>query len=230
MKNVVLKLHNIKKIYKVKDENILALDNINIDFELGKFYLIIGHSGSGKSTLLHLLGLIDSADSGEIIFNDNNISNLNSKELAKLRNEKIGYIFQEFYLDKYLKAYENIMVPMLINKNFSNKKEIFQRSLLLLDKVGLKKRKNHFPKQLSGGEQQRVCIARALANYPDIILADEPTGNLDINNEKYIFNLLKELASENKCVIMVSHSSDAKNYADVILEMDNGRLKRIWCY
>ena len=96
MKNVVLKLHNIKKIYKVKDENILALDNINIDFELGKFYLIIGHSGSGKSTLLHLLGLIDNADSGEIIFNDNNISNLNSKELAKLRNEKIGYIFQEF--------------------------------------------------------------------------------------------------------------------------------------
>ena len=230
MKNVVLKLHNIKKIYKVKDENILALDNINIDFELGKFYLIIGHSGSGKSTLLHLLGLIDNADSGEIIFNDNNISNLNSKELAKLRNEKIGYIFQEFYLDKYLKAYENIMVPMLINKNFSNKKEIFKRSLLLLDKVGLEKRKNHFPKQLSGGEQQRVCIARALANYPDIILADEPTGNLDINNEKYIFNLLKELASENKCVIMVSHSSDAKNYADVILEMDNGRLKRIWCY
>ncbi len=227
MKNVVLKLHNIKKIYKVKDENILALDNINIDFELGKFYLIIGHSGSGKSTLLHLLGLIDNADSGEIIFNDNNISNLNSKELAKLRNEKIGYIFQEFYLDKYLKAYENIMVPMLINKNFSNKKEIFKRSLLLLDKVGLEKRKNHFPKQLSGGEQQRVCIARALANYPDIILADEPTGNLDINNEKYIFNLLKELASENKCVIMVSHSSDAKNYADVILEMDNGRLKRI---
>ena len=227
MKKVVLKLHNIKKIYKVKDENILALDNINIDFELGKFYLIIGHSGSGKSTLLHLLGLIDNAYSGEIIFSDNNISNLNSKELAKLRNEKIGYIFQEFYLDKYLKAYENIMVPMLINKNFSNKKEIFKRSLLLLDKVGLEKRKNHFPKQLSGGEQQRVCIARALANYPDIILADEPTGNLDINNEKYIFNLLKELASENKCVIMVSHSSDAKNYADVILEMDNGRLKRI---
>ena len=227
MKNVVLKLHNIKKIYKVKDENILALDNINIDFELGKFYLIIGHSGSGKSTLLHLLGLIDNAYSGEIIFSDNNISNLNSKELAKLRNEKIGYIFQEFYLDKYLKAYENIMVPMLINKNFPNKKEIFKRSLLLLDKVGLEKRKNHFPKQLSGGEQQRVCIARALANYPDIILADEPTGNLDINNEKYIFNLLKELASENKCVIMVSHSSDAKNYADVILEMDNGRLKRI---
>ena len=135
----------------------------------------------------------------------------------------IGFVFQDFNLDENLKAYENVMIPMLINKSIDNK-EKKEKAIIALDKVGLKERVNHFPKQLSGGEKQRVAIARALANDPEIILTDEPTGNLDSKTEKRIFEILKKLSKSGKCVIVVSHSDVVKDYADTVLELCDGRL------
>lgn len=224
----VLCLDKIIKIYKTNNKKILILDGVSLEFEEGKFYLIIGHSGSGKTTLINILGLIDSFDSGEYKIYGKNVASLNDFELSKLRMKNIGYIFQNFYLDPNLKAYENIIVPMCINSeiNFKYRKA---RALKLLDSLDIKERFNHFPNELSGGEQQRVAIARALANDPSIILADEPTGNLDEENEKIIFEKLKKLSKDGKCVIVVSHSNNAKKYADVIFELCNHTLKEVNC-
>ncbi len=217
-------ISNLTKIYNTKAKTVTALKNINVEFEFGKFYLITGHSGSGKSTLLRIIGLIDNATSGDIFLNGTNIKELKSKQLADIRNKEIGFIFQEFFLDKFLTARENVTIPMLINKSFSAQ-EAKIRSNELLAAMGLSARANHFPKELSGGEQQRVAIARSLANNPNIILADEPTGNLDIENEIFIFEKLKEMSNNGKCIIMVSHSKDALKYADKVLEIENGELK-----
>ena len=222
MKETIIELKNVSKEFKRKNETIKALDDISINFEAGKFYAIMGHSGSGKSTLLRLIGLIDKPTTGKIYINDKCMTNLNNTDLSKLRNDNIGFIFQDFYLDKYLTATENVTIPMLINKKYKNKKEIVTKSIELLEMLGLKNRINHYPREMSGGEQQRVAIARALANNPDIILADEPTGNLDIKNEKFIFENLKTLAKSGKCVIMVSHSKDAEQYAVEIIEISEG--------
>ncbi len=224
MNGNAISIKEINKVYGSKAKKIEALKNINLNFEYGKFYLITGHSGSGKSTLLKLLGLIDRPTSGEIYFEDNNIDKMNNKDLAKIRNEKIGYIFQDYYLDKYLTAQENVIIPMIINKKYRNRKEIINKSSILLEQVGLKDRIRHFPKELSGGEQQRVAIARALANNSMIILADEPTGNLDLKNEEFVFKKLKEMSKAGKCVIMVSHSKDAISYADIVIELKEGKV------
>lgn len=220
-----VEISNLTKKYGVGEKEVIALNNVSMKFSYGKFYLIVGHSGSGKSTLLKIIGLIDSPTKGSVFVSDNCTEKLNNKELALIRNKDIGFIFQEFYLDKYLTAIENVTIPILINKQYENKKQVINKGKDLLINVGLKKRINHYPKELSGGEQQRVCIARALANDPKIILADEPTGNLDVNNEKIIFSKLKELAKDGKCVIMVSHSRDALNYADEVVELEEGVIK-----
>lgn len=218
----MLKLKNITKTYQTKSEIINAVNSITYNFKKGTLYAIMGHSGSGKSTLLNIIGLIEENYEGEYNINNKNVKSLSDKELANIRNEKIGFIFQDYYLDFHLKAYENVMLPMVINKNI-NKNERKNRAIELLELVGLNQRFNHFPREMSGGEQQRVCLARALANDPDIILADEPTGNLDENNEKIIFKKLKEL-SKDKCIIVISHSNSIKEYADVTLYMKNGKL------
>lgn len=215
-------VNNLTRTYKKKKNRVNAIKDISMKFSYGKMYLIVGHSGSGKSTLLRILGLIDKPDSGQIIISGNNVMNLKNKELANLRNNEIGFIFQNFLLDKYLTAKENVAIPMLINKKYKSRKEIDNLSSTLLKNVSLDKRENHFPKELSGGEQQRVAIARALANNPKIILADEPTGNLDVENEQYIFKELKKMSNDGKCIIMVSHSKDAVKYADVVLELKDG--------
>lgn len=217
-----IEVKSLKKVYSSGSKNVIALNNINKKFSYGKFYLINGHSGSGKSTLLRIIGLIDKQTEGHLILTGKDVNELSNKELAVLRNKEIGFIFQEFYLDKYLTAMENVTIPMLINKEYHSKKEIVSRSLELLENVGLKDRVKHYPKELSGGEQQRVAIARALANDPKIILADEPTGNLDEKNEKIVFENLKEFAKNGKCVIMVSHSKDALKYADEVIELKEG--------
>ena len=178
MENKYLKLENICKVYNSKTEKVIALNQINYQFEVGKFYAIMGHSGSGKSTLISILGLIDRPSSGKYYLNGEDVFKLDDYKLSKLRNKEIGFIFQNFYLDEHLKAYENVMIPMVINENIP-KDERKNRAITLLKKLNLEKRINHFPKEMSGGEQQRVAIARALANEPNIILADEPTGNLD---------------------------------------------------
>ncbi len=220
---MILKIDKLCKYYKKNNNKICALKDINLCFESGKFYAIMGHSGSGKSTLIRILGLMDGFDSGSFILDKHNVNNLNDFEKSYFRMKKIGFIFQDFYLDNNMTAVENIILPMLINKTIE-KKSRKSLALHLLEKVKLIDRANHFPHELSGGEQQRVCIARALANDPSIILADEPTGNLDESNEKMIFAYLKEMSNDGKCVIVVSHSEEVKKYADVVIKLNNGEL------
>ncbi|NLC48203.1 MAG: ABC transporter ATP-binding protein [Tenericutes bacterium] len=217
----VAKLENISKVYKKGDKEIIALDNINVSFDNGCFYAIMGRSGSGKSTLISLLGTVDNSFKGTYKLYNRDISLLNDKELALIRMKKIGFIFQDFKLNNNLTAIENVVLPMYINKDIKSKDRIsLAKNLLKI--VDLSDREEHFPKELSGGEQQRVSIARALANSPSILLADEPTGNLDEKNEKQIFELLKKLSENGKCIIVVSHSGEIKNYADKIFELKNG--------
>ncbi len=219
-----MKVENITKIYRTKTSEIKALDNISYEFIPGKMYAIMGHSGSGKSTLISILGLIDTYTSGKISIENKDVSKLKENELADLRMKHIGFVFQDFYLDEHLKAYENVMLPMLINKEIK-KEERKEKACKLLIDLGLRDRINHFPKEMSGGEQQRVAIARSLANDPKIILADEPTGNLDEENEKLVFETLKDLSKKGKCVIVVTHSEEIKKYADKILTINKGKLE-----
>ena len=201
-----------------------ALDNVSYEFKPGKMYAIMGHSGSGKSTLISIIGLIETYTSGKITIDQKDISELKDDELSNLRMKHIGFVFQDFYLDEHLKAYENVMLPMLINKEIK-KEERKEKACKLLIDLGLRDRINHFPKEMSGGEQQRVAIARSLANDPKIILADEPTGNLDEENEKLVFETLKDLSKKGKCVIVVTHSEEIKKYADKILTINKGKLE-----
>ncbi|MCX4364143.1 MAG: ABC transporter ATP-binding protein [Bacilli bacterium] len=224
MKDVVIELKNITKEYTKKDEKIIALNDINYTFSSGKFYAIMGHSGSGKTSLINIIGLIHSCTSGSLFLDGTEVLEMTQDELADKRMKYIGFVFQDFYLDEHLKAYENVMLPMLINKNIkpSDREELAKK---LLNDFALENRINHYPKELSGGEQQRVAIARALANNPSIILADEPTGNLDEENEKFVFESLKKLAQEGKCVIVVSHSNAVLDYADVVININKGKLE-----
>lgn len=223
MEKNVLKLENITKIYEKNNEKIIAVDNVNFTFLSNKFYAVMGHSGSGKTTMLNILGTLENPTKGILKINDKDVHEFNEKHLSKLRNKEIGFIFQNYALDPNLKAIENVMLPMYINE-FIKKEDIKKKALELLKYVNLGERMNHYPKELSGGEMQRVGIARALANNPKIILADEPTGNLDEENEKIIFNILKELAKDGKCVIVVSHNENILQYADVVLKMNKGKI------
>ncbi len=222
----IIELINLKKEYKTSKENLEVLKGINYSFEQGKLYAIKGHSGSGKTTLVRILGLMDDLTSGEYLLYNKTTKSLSDKDSSYYRMKHIGFIFQEYNLNPYLKAYENVIVPMLINKQIKPKNRLSKAENLLSD-VGLFERKDHFPKELSGGEQQRVAIARALANNPDIIIADEPTGNLDKKNEKIIFKILKQMAESGKCVIVVSHSDEISSYADVNLLLEDGLLSEV---
>lgn len=222
----IIELINLKKEYKTSKENLEVLKGINYSFEQGKLYAIKGHSGSGKTTLVRILGLMDDLTSGEYLLYNKTTKSLSDKDSSYYRMKHIGFIFQEYNLNPYLKAYENVIVPMLINKQIKPQNRLSKAENLLSD-VGLFERKDHFPKELSGGEQQRVAIARALANNPDIIIADEPTGNLDKKNEKIIFKILKQMAESGKCVIVVSHSDEISSYADVNLLLEDGLLSEV---
>lgn len=221
---IAIELNNVIKQYKLKDGSILALNNITYSFEYGKMYAIMGHSGSGKSTLIQCMGTLDKVTSGKLLINNKEINKMSINELNKIRNSMIGFIFQNYYLNNTMKAYENVMLPMLINRKYNNL-DIKKYAMDILKGYGLEERLNHYPKELSGGEQQRVAIARALANNPMIILADEPTGNLDEENEIYVLEKLREMANEGKCVIVVSHNSIIKKYADVVITMKKGNFK-----
>lgn len=223
MKETIIELKNVSKEFKRKNETIKALDDISINFEAGKFYAIMGHSGSGKSTAINIISMLEDITSGTYKINGIDTKNLSSDEIADLRKDYIGLVFQDFYLDEHLKAYENVILPMIINSKIK-KEERKERALDLLETIDLSDRVNHFPKELSGGECQRVAIARALANNPHVILADEPTGDLDEENEHKIFKILKRLSEEGKCIIVVSHSNEVKKYADIIYNLKKGKL------
>ena len=220
-KSIVLK--NGIKEFSLKNEKIIAMDNVNLEIDTGKLYVIMGHSGSGKSTLIQILGLLDNLTHGQLYINGQDVSNISEDEKADIRQKEIGFVFQSFYLNPKLTAIENVMLPMYINKDIesSNRR---RKALKLLTNFGLENRVNHYPKELSGGEQQRIAIARALANDPSFILADEPTGNLDVNNEEIVYNTLRELANSGKAVLVVSHNESIKKYADKVLYMNLGKL------
>lgn len=219
-----MKSLSVKNLTKIYNNTVTALNNVNLNITEGEFIVVMGHSGSGKSTLLQMLGLLDSPTSGSVFVNSEDVSSLNNNKLSDIRMKTIGFVFQAFHLNPQLKAYENVMLPMLINPEFKSKAEITNRAKQLIEQVGLSNRATHYPNELSGGEQQRVAIARALANNPDFILADEPTGNLDTENEKIIFNLFKELSSQGKGIFVVSHNNSIIDYADNVYYMKDGIL------
>lgn len=221
----MVELKNINMTFKKNKKEIEVLKNINYKFESGKTYVIIGPSGSGKSTLTKIIGLLLKPTSGNVLIDNEyvNYAKKNSDERSLIRNKKIGFIFQSFYLNPYMKAIENVLLPCYL----SSEKEKEKRAYELLKKMNLEGREEHFPKELSGGESQRVAVARALINNPNIIIADEPTGSLDSENEINILNILKDLSKEGKCVIIVTHSKTVEKYADVILKIENHTLKEI---
>lgn len=219
----IITIKDVTKTYKTKKRDVEVLKNIDLTFSLGKFYAIMGPSGSGKSTLFNILGLVDTPSSGTYKINGIDTTKLTDKSSSIIRMNNIGFVFQDFNLDPYLNALENVMMPLYLNKKI--KKEDREKiSKDILTKLNLENRLEHFPNELSGGEAQRVAIARALVNNPNIILADEPTGNLDEELETEIFKILKSLTKENKCVIVVSHSSKIKEYADVVYTLKDGKI------
>ena len=219
----IITIEDITKTYKTKKRDVEVLKKIDLTFSLGKFYAIMGPSGSGKSTLFNILGLVDTPSSGTYKINGIDITKLTDKSSSIIRMNNIGFVFQDFNLDPYLNTLENVMMPLYLNKKI--KKEDREKiSKDILTKLNLENRLEHFPNELSGGEAQRVAIARALVNNPNIILADEPTGNLDEELETEIFKILKSLTKENKCVIVVSHSSKIKEYADVVYTLKDGKI------
>ena len=214
----------LKEISKIYNNSVVAVDNVSLTVNQGEFIAVMGQSGSGKSTLLQIAGLLDTCTSGQVIINGNDVSTLDKNAIADVRMENLGFVFQAFHLNAHLKLYENVMVPMLINDKFTSMNDMKEQAMQLIDSVGLTNRKEHYPFELSGGEQQRVSIARALANDPDFILADEPTGNLDSKNELMVFEELKKLCYLGKGVLVVSHNDAVIDFADKIYTMKDGVL------
>jgi len=220
--NNFLKLKNISKTYKT-EKTIKVLKSLSQNFEKGKIYSIMGPSGSGKSTLLNLISLIDRPSSGSIMFDENQINFNNIEENDVFRSKKIGIVYQQNNLLPDFTALENIYLASLAVNN--NKELAFIKAKKLLHKIGLSKRSDHFPSQLSGGEAQRVSIARAIVNDPEIILADEPTGSLDMETAKDIFELLNKQKRSDRLIIFATHNRFFANQADYLLEMRDGSIK-----
>ncbi len=216
-------INNLSKSYNKDGKTNNVLNNLTYNFKTGKMYSIMGKSGVGKSTLIQILGLLDSFDTGTYYINKKSVNNLSTNELAEIRASHIGFIFQSFYLNPNLTVLENVILPLYI-KNDLSKIEKYNKGKELLNNLDMLEKINYYPNELSGGEQQRVAIARALVNNPDIILADEPTGSLDKENTKHILSILKQLAKDNKCVIVVTHSDTVSKYVDVELYMKDGKI------
>jgi len=214
-----LELSNISKKY----QNLTVLDSISLAIETGKITVIVGPSGAGKSTLLQILGTLELPDSGTIIYDSQNVNELKASKLATFRNENIGFVFQFHHLLPEFTALENVCIPAFIQS--TSKKEAEERAELLLTMLGLKERMNHKPNQLSGGEQQRVAVARAMMNSPKVILADEPSGNLDSANAKALHELFFKLRDEWKqTFVIVTHNEELAAMADRVIKMQDGKI------
>ncbi len=222
--NNIVKVQNLKKSFKTANETLEILSDINLNINKGELISITGESGSGKSTLLHLIGGLDLVTEGEIFVNSINITAMNESKLSYFRNKTIGFIFQSHYLLEEFNALENVMIPYLMN-NY-NKKIAREKALYLLNMVGLDNRVKHHPSKMSGGERQRVAIARAFINEPILILADEPTGNLDNMNSDKVVNLLFNITDRMKhSLIIVTHSESIANMADRNYHLNHGVLQ-----
>jgi len=221
--NAVIELKNVTKTYQMDDVQVHALKGVDLKIKKEEFVAIMGPSGSGKSTLLQMIGVLDRPTSGKIYLSGTDISKLNDSKLARLRGEKIGFVFQFFNLYPTLTAKENIELPMLILER--DKKDRENKASELLKRIDLENRANHLPSQLSGGERQRVAIARALANDPPLILADEPTGNLDSKTGYEIMEFFNKLQQNEKVtVVMVTHEPDIAEYAERIIYLKDGKI------
>ncbi len=211
----LLELKSVSKIYGP----LKALDNVNLTVENGEWLAIMGPSGSGKSTMMNIIGCMDKPSLGEVILDGVDIAKESGKKLTEIRRDKIGLIFQQFHLVNYLTAVENVMVSQYYH-SMPDENE----ALEALERVGLKDRAKHLPSQLSGGEQQRVCIARALINHPEIVLADEPTGNLDETNENIVIELFRQLHRQGTTLIVVTHDPEVAEVAQRTVVLEHGRL------
>jgi putative ABC transport system ATP-binding protein len=224
MESNIIELKNLSKHYEMGENIVKALDGIDVKIKKGDFIAIVGPSGSGKSTMMNMIGALDLATEGEIFLENEDIENLEESELAQIRGRKIGFVFQTFNLIPTLTALENVMLPMTFQGLGGEEK--LERAEKILKKVGLEHRKNHFSNELSGGEMQRVAIARALANNPEVILADEPTGNLDSKTGKEIMKIFTDLNKKGKTIILVTHDLDLTKYATKVLKLRDGKIEK----
>jgi len=216
----LIHLEGVEKVYQMGDTEVRALRGSDLSIKQGEFIAVMGPSGSGKSTLMNMMGALDVPTTGLVEVADRNLSEMGPDELALLRNEKVGFIFQEFNLLKNMNTIQNVMLPLTIME--APEAERKERATKLLEQVGLGDRLTHMPSELSGGQRQRVSIARALANDPDIVLADEPTGNLDTDTGEKIMDLLTEFNEQGKTIIMVTHDPNDAEYADRTIKIVDG--------
>lgn len=218
----MIQLTGVEKTYIRGNEEVHAIRDINLSISIGEFISVVGPSGSGKTTLLHLLGCLDKPNNGVIRINGIEVENMKESELVNIRRQKIGFVFQQFYLIPGLNVLENVTLPLLFSRIQKSKDEIVS----IIDSVGLIGRMHHNPNQLSGGEMQRVAIARALINNPEIILADEPTGNLDTENSENIFELLKSLHLRGLTVVAVTHNPELAMRAERVIRIKDGMIQK----
>jgi putative ABC transport system ATP-binding protein len=219
---VIIQLKDIRRVYKVGTEQIHALNGVSLEIRQNEYVAVMGHSGSGKSTLMNLLGCLDRASDGIYELDGQNTTQMSNSQLAQVRNAKIGFVFQSFELLPRFTAAQNVELPLIYSRQVIwNRKELAHKAL---ERVGLAERMTHRPNQLSGGEKQRVAVARALINNPSILLADEPTGNLDTKTSEEILALFRRLHEEGQTIIMVTHESDVACHAKRIIRMRDGKV------
>ena len=221
--SALVEIRDMCKIYNPGENEVRALDHVSVTIDEGEFVAIIGHSGSGKSTLMNMLGCLDVPSSGTYILHGQNVSELDDDELSDIRNREIGFIFQGFNLIPNLTALENVELPLIYRVVGRSKR--LELSRIALEKVGLGHRMEHKPAEMSGGQQQRVAIARAIAQAPPVILADEPTGNLDSHSTQEILEILKELHGEGRTVILITHDNDIAAQAKRVIKIKDGRIE-----
>ncbi len=218
----MIKITDLEKIYRTEEIETVALNKISFEIKEGEFVAIMGPSGCGKSTLLNIIGLLDDLDGGAFVFNDTDVSGFNERKRAEMRKHNIGFVFQSFNLIDELTVFENVELPLIYTGvSTADRKKIVDE---VLDKIQIAHRKNHYPQQLSGGQQQRVAVARAVVNKPKLILADEPTGNLDSRNGNDVMQLLTDLNEQGTTIIMVTHSEHDARYTHRIINMLDGAI------
>ena len=219
---MIIETSNLKKIYRTEEVETTALDMINLNLEEGQFVSVMGPSGCGKSTLLHVLGLIDNPSEGSYRFLGEEVSKYSEAKRAVIRKSNLGFVFQSFNLIDELTVYENIELPLIYNKTPSNERK--EKVEKVLEKLDLGHRSRHFPRQLSGGQQQRAAVARAIVNEPNLILADEPTGNLDSRNGHEVMKMLAKLNEEGTTILMVTHSEEMAHYSGSVIQLLDGKI------
>ncbi len=224
--NNIIELRNVRKVYRMGDEKIVALNDISLDIKKGEICCLLGTSGSGKSTLLNMIAGLEKPTKGTIIFKDKHIEKMNEKQLAKFRQLNVGFVFQSYNLLSTLTALENVTLPLIFNRVKRSVRN--KRAIEMLKAVGLEKRLKHKPSQMSGGQQQRVSIARAFVNNPQVIFADEPTGNLDTHTTYEMMDLITGIVRKNKqTLIIVTHDLEISQYADRIVHLRDGNIEKI---